>query len=76
MESKPPSRTVWSQNRGAAVISEGVKIPHSDSSTPSVDKQQPKKPRSTLMQNKTYKDAETGVKMAIIHRRHSELTLG
>jgi hypothetical protein len=43
-----------------------VKRPHSDSSTPSQEKQQPKKPRSTQVQTGTYKEAVVGIKMAIV----------
>jgi hypothetical protein len=42
MESKPPRKTPMSQYRGAAGSSGGVKRPHSDSSTPSAEQQQPK----------------------------------
>jgi hypothetical protein len=52
-----------------------VKRPHSDSSTPSLDKQQPKKPRNTHVQTGIYKEAVTGIKMAIIHRHHSDVKL-
>jgi hypothetical protein len=44
-------------------------------SSPSLGKQQPKKPRGTHMQTGTYKEAVTGIKMAIIHRRHPEVKL-
>jgi hypothetical protein len=74
-ESKPPRKTPSSQNRGAAGSSGGVERPHSDSSTPSAEQQQPKKSRSTSMQTKTYKEAATGINMAIIHRRHPEMIL-
>jgi hypothetical protein len=75
MESKPPRKTPSSQDRRAAGSSGGVKRPHSDSSTPSEVKQQPKKPRGTPMQTKTCKEAATGVKMAITHRCHPEMTM-
>jgi len=43
---KPPRKTPPLQARGTAGHSGGVKRPHSESSTPSLDKQQPKKPRT------------------------------
>jgi hypothetical protein len=64
-ESKPPRKIPSSQDRVAG-SSGGVKRPHSDSSTPSAEQQQPKKSRSTSMQTKTYKEAATGIKMVII----------
>ena len=67
---KPPRKTPPSQVKGTAGSSGGVKRPHSDSSTPSLEKQQPKKPRNNQMQTETYKEAVTGIKMAIIHRHH------
>jgi hypothetical protein len=74
-ESKPPRKTPLSQDRGVAGSSGAVRRPHSDSSTPPAEKQPPKKPRSTSMQTKTYKEAATGFKMAATHRRHPEVTL-
>jgi hypothetical protein len=74
-ESKPARETPSFQDRGAAGSSGGVKRPHSDSSTPSAEQQQPKKSRSTSMQTTTYKESATGIKMAIIHRHHPEMTL-
>jgi hypothetical protein len=74
-ESKHPRKTPPSQDRGVVGSSGGVKRPHSDSSTPSTEQQQPKKSRSTLMQTKTHKKAATGIKMVIIHRRHPNMTL-
>jgi hypothetical protein len=50
-----------------------MKRPHSDSSTPSQEKQKPKKPRSTLVQTGTYKEAVVGIKMAIVV--HSDFNL-
>jgi len=44
MEKKPPRKTPSSQDKGAVGSSGGVKRPHSDSSTPSLEKQQPKNP--------------------------------
>jgi hypothetical protein len=49
-ERKPPRKTPPSQDRGVAGSSGGVKRPHSDSSTPSAERQQPTKSRTTLMQ--------------------------
>jgi hypothetical protein len=53
-ESKPPRKTPPSQDRGVADSSGGVKRPHSDSSTPSAEKQQTKKSRSTQVRTMTY----------------------
>jgi hypothetical protein len=75
MEKKLPCTTPSSQDKGAVGSSGGVKRPHSDSSTPSQKKQQPKKPRNTQVQTGSYKEAVTGIKMAIIHRRHPEVKL-
>jgi hypothetical protein len=44
-EKKPPRKTPSSQEKGAVESSGGVKRPHSDSSTPSSETQQPKNPR-------------------------------
>jgi hypothetical protein len=41
---RPPGKTASSRVKGTAWGSEGVKRPHSDSSTPSLEKQQPKNP--------------------------------
>jgi hypothetical protein len=43
-EKKPPRKTPSSQDKGMVGGSGGVKRPHSDSSTPSLEKQQPKNP--------------------------------
>ena len=72
---KPPRKTPPSQVKETVGSSGGVKRPHSDSSTPSLEKRQPKKPRSTEVQNATYKEAVTGIKMAIIHRHHPDAKL-
>jgi hypothetical protein len=69
---KPKWKTPSSQDEGTAGSSGGVKILHSDSSTPYAIKQQPKKPRSTQVQTGTYKEA-VGIKMAIVHRRHPDV---
>jgi hypothetical protein len=42
-EKKPPRKTPSSRDKGTVGSSGGVKRPHSDSSTPSLEKQQPKK---------------------------------
>jgi hypothetical protein len=47
---KPNRNTPPSQDRGTAGSSGGVKRPRCDSSTPSQEKQKPKKPRSTQVQ--------------------------
>ena len=65
---KPPKKTLSSQDSGAPRSSGGIKRPHSDSSTQSLEKQHPKKPRSTQVQTGLYKDAVVGIKMAVIHR--------
>jgi hypothetical protein len=66
MVGKPKRKTSSSQDQGTAGSSGGVKRPHSDSSTPSQEKQQPKKPRSTQVQAGTYKEAVVGIKMAFV----------
>jgi hypothetical protein len=70
MAEKPPRKTLSSQAKRAAGSSGGVKRPHSDSSTRSQEKQQPKNPRSTKVQTASFKEAVTRIKMAIIRRRH------
>jgi hypothetical protein len=45
-EKKPPRKTPSSQEKGAGESSGGVKRPHSDSSTPSSETQQPKKKKN------------------------------
>ena len=74
-EKKPPRKTPSSQNKDVAGSSGGVKRPHSDLSTPSLEKQQPKKPRNTQVQTESYKEAVVGIKMAIIHRHHPDVKL-
>jgi hypothetical protein len=73
-EKKAPRKTPSSQEKGAGESSGGVKRPHSDSSTPSSETQQPKKPRSTQLQTGSYKEAVAGIKMAVIHGRHPDVT--
>jgi hypothetical protein len=72
---KPPRKTPLSLEMGAVGSSGGVKRPHSDSSTPSLGKQRPKKPRNTQVQIGLYKEAVAGIKMAVIHRRHPDVKL-
>jgi hypothetical protein len=67
MEQKLPRKTPSPQDKGVVGSSGGVKRPHTDSSTPSLEKQQPKKPSNTQGQTGLYKEAVTGIKMAIIH---------
>jgi hypothetical protein len=74
-EKKPPRKTPLSQGKGAGKSSGGVKRPHSDSSTPSSETQRPKKPRSTQLQTGSYKEAVAGIKMAVTHTRHPDVTL-
>jgi hypothetical protein len=75
LEKKPPRKTPLPQDKGTVGSSGGVKRPHSDSSTPFLEKQQPKKPRNTQVQTGSYKDAVAGIKMAVIHRRHPDVQL-
>jgi hypothetical protein len=60
-EKKPPRKTPSSQDKIAVGSSGDVKRPHSDSSTPSLEKQQPKKKktRSTQVQTWLYTEAAT-----------------
>jgi hypothetical protein len=74
-EENPNRKNSPSQDKGKAGSSGVVKRPHSDSSTPSQKKQQPKEPRSTQVQTGTYKEAAVGIKMAIIHRFHPDVHL-
>jgi hypothetical protein len=53
MVGKPKRNTPPSQDKGTAGSSGGVKRPHSDSSTTSQEKQQPKKPRGRLEPTRT-----------------------
>jgi len=73
-EKKPPRKTP-TQNKDGVGSSGGVKRPHSDSSAPSLEKQQTKNPRNTQVQNKSYKEAVVGIKMAIIYRRYPDVKL-
>ena len=74
-DERPPGKTPSSRDKGEAECSGGVRRPNSDSSTPSRETQQTKKPRSTQAQNAAYKEAVTGIKMAIIHKHHPEVKL-
>ena len=58
-EKKPPRKTPSSQDTGAVGSSGGVKRPHSDSSTPSLEKQQPR----TLPQEQS----DWGIGLTIFH---------
>jgi hypothetical protein len=71
----PPRKTPSSQEMGAVGSSGSVKGPDSDSSTSSLEKQQPKKPRNTGVQTGAYKKALAGIKMAVIHRHHPDVKL-
>jgi hypothetical protein len=72
----PQRKTPLCQVKGTVGCSGSVKRPHLDSSTPSLDKQQPKKPRNTQVQTGIYKEAVTGIKMAIIHKHHPDAKIG
>jgi hypothetical protein len=60
-EKKPPRKTPSSQGKGTMGSSGDVKRPHSDSSTPSLEKTSTKKknPRNTQVQTVLYKKAAT-----------------
>jgi hypothetical protein len=72
---KPPSKTPSSQKKVVVASSEGMKRPHSDSSTPPLTTKQPKKPRSIQEQTGSYKEAVVGIKMVVIHKHHPEVKL-
>jgi len=74
-EKKPPGKAPSTQSKDGAGGSGGVKRPHSDSSTPPLEKTASKKPRNAQVQTRTYKDAVVAIKMAIIHRRHPDVKL-
>jgi hypothetical protein len=59
MEKKPPRKTPSSLDKGAVGSTGGVKRPHSDSRTPSLEKQQPKKTWNSQVQTELYKEAAT-----------------
>jgi len=75
MEKKPPGKTPSTQSKDRAGCSGGMKRPHSDSSTPPLEKTANKKPRSTQVQTRTYKEAVVGIKMANIHICHPDVKL-
>jgi hypothetical protein len=75
VDKKPPRKIPSSQEMGTAGSSGGVKRPHSDSSNPSSEKQQPKKPRSAQMHTGSYKETVVGIKMAVTHTRHPAVKL-
>jgi hypothetical protein len=72
---KPKRKIPPSQDKGTVWSSGGLERPHSDSRTPSQEKQQPKKPRNTQVHTGTYKEAVAGIKMAIVHRLHPDVNL-
>jgi hypothetical protein len=71
---KKPTRKTPSQNKDVVESSGGVKRPHSDSSTPSLEKQRTKKLRNEV-QTGSYKEAVAGIKIANIHKRHPDVKL-
>jgi hypothetical protein len=74
-DKKPPSKTASSQEIGAVGSSGGVNRPHSDSTTPSSEKQQPKNPRNTQVQTGSYTEGVADINMVVIHRRHSDVKM-
>jgi len=74
-DKRPPGKTSSPRTKDMAKGSGGMKRPHSDSNTPSRDAQQTKKPRNTQVQTAAYKEAVIGIKMAITHKHHPEVTL-
>jgi hypothetical protein len=75
MKRKPPGKTPPSSDRSVVGSSGGVKRPHSDSSTPSLEKQQPERTRNTQVQTGMYKETVAGIKMVIIHGCYPEVEL-
>jgi len=65
MEKKPPGKTPSTQSKDGVGCSGGVKRPHSDSSTPPLEKTANINPRN----------AQVGIKMVIIHRCHPDIKL-
>jgi hypothetical protein len=49
-----------------------VKRPHSDLSTPLLEKTANKKPRNAKVWSRRYKRVVVGIKMVIIHRNHPD----
>jgi regulation of enolase protein 1 (concanavalin A-like superfamily) len=74
-DKKPPRKTPSSQEMGVVGGSGVVNRPYSDWSTPSLEKEQPKKPRNTQVQTESYKEAVAGIKMAVIHKRYPDVKL-
>ena len=74
-EKKPPGKSPSTQSKDGAGCSGGVKRPHSDSSTPLLEKTAYKKPRNAKVQSRRYKRAVVGIKMAIIHTNHPDVKL-
>jgi hypothetical protein len=74
-EKKPPREATSTHGKKGAGSSGRVKRPHSNSSTPPAGGTANRKPRSTQVQTRTYKDAVVGIKMAIIHRRYPHVKL-
>jgi hypothetical protein len=58
-EKKPPRKSPSPQDKGTLGSSRGVKRPHSDSSTPSLEKTATKKVRNSQVQTALYKEAAT-----------------
>jgi hypothetical protein len=56
-DKRPPGKTSSPRAKDVAEGSGGMKRPHSDSSTPSRDVQQTKKPMNTKVQTEAYKEA-------------------
>jgi hypothetical protein len=75
LEKKPPGKITLSQDINVVGSNGGVKRPHSDSSTPPLETQQLKKPRNMQVQTGSHKKAVVGIRMAIIHRHHTEVKL-
>jgi hypothetical protein len=74
MERKPTRKIPISSDKSGVRSSGGVKTPHSDSSTPMLERQQLTKPRSAYEQTGSYKEAVVGIKMAITDR-HPQVKL-
>jgi hypothetical protein len=75
MERKPPRKAPTSGDRSELGSSGGVKRPHSDSSTPIMERQHFKKTRRAVAQTGSYKEAVVGIKMAVIDKQHPEVKL-
>jgi hypothetical protein len=68
-ERGPPHKTPSPQDEGAEGSSGDVKLPHSDSSTPSQEKQLPKNPRTTQVQTGTFNLFASGFKWLTMNLR-------